>query len=668
MRKSIYVSTFFKKRLFVLLLLVLFIYIYPTLAQQNSSFIIPSKFDDYRLVTNSDSLEQVVYAQKNNPAAYLHGLIRLEMSRYNMSDKFGQDLETIKTLSELQGSALGLVMYDYVNEQILLKKNLEEAAQTALRIVRYFESKNDTLGMIMGYGYLLKSNISSEYIVWGDLSKAKAYYSKIMELSKNNVNVQVKIQAARIYLVFSKLVTGENDLKKAMPVFEEAVNLINKNPQYEYWRALLYTHIGTPLLENKAYSKLLNYNLKAYQLYGNSQLQVRIPDIYNVGNAYRLNEKYKDAEKYFLQAIELYKKTNADKLGLLSQIYGRLSATKYMQKEYDKAWGYRNTADSLNDLNHKKVKSKELLDIQIKYETEKKELENNKLKLESEKQQQKAGLLGFLAILFILISGITVWTYRRVKGKNTELMRLNALIAQQNQDLTAANRRMEHFTNTLSHDALGYISNILSYTNLGQNMSNQTEFQPIFKTIFRNTSRLRDMSENLINYNKKRQITNFQKINIKNVIQEAIEDTSKTLSEEETHIEIDDTLLVYANREFVKEMMRNLIGNAVKFRKAIPLKISISAQYYLDNFILISVQDNGIGISDEKLPHIFNEFVKLDDGLEGSGLGLFICKQIVEGMGGEIWVESKEGEGSTFFFTLLRAPLSKLSQKEQFFT
>lgn len=619
---------------------------------------LPTRFDDYMVYMNPDSLEKIVYAQKNNPTAYLHGLISLEMSRYNRSDKFGQDLDTIKALAERQGSELGLAMYDYAKGQIFLKTDLKEAAKCGQRMVHYFERRNDTLGMIMGYGYLLKSNISPEYIVWGDMLGAKAYYLKIMELSKNSVDVQTKVQVARIYLTFHQVIMKESSLKKELAVFEEAINLINQNPRYEFWRPLMYIYIGTPLFENKAYSKLLEYNLKAYQLYGDTQSKSRIPDLYNIANAYRLNEKYKEAEQYFLKAIDLYKKTNEDKPGLLSQIYGQLATSQYMQKKYDEAWGYRNTADSLNNLNHKKVKSRELLDIQTKYETEKKELENKKLLTEAAKQRQQNLFWILVAACSLIITGIIFYIYRKIRAKNAELTRLNELIASRNQDLNVANQRMEHFTHALSHNALGYINHILNYTTLGQNLSNNDDsITSVFQRIHRNASRLKSMSENLINYNKNRRTINLENFDLNSILSEAVEDLAFDLSNPDIELKIEDLPQVHANREFVKEVFRNLLGNATKFKKPnTPLSIYIkSSPNEQSDFVELQVQDNGIGIAPEKISEVFKEFVKGNKAADGSGLGLFICRQIIENLGGKIWVRSQQGEGCTFFLTLKKA-------------
>ncbi len=110
---------------------------------------------------------------------------------------------------------------------------------------------------------------------------------------------------------------------------------------------------------------------------------------------------------------------------------------------------------------------------------------------------------------------------------------------------------------------------------------------------------------------------------------------------------------VWANRSQITQVLQNLIGNAIKFRGTEPPAISVQAENTGDRW-LFSVYDNGIGIAPEYAENIFVVFQRLHTRAEypGNGIGLAICKKIVEHCGGRIWVESQVGQGSIFKFTM----------------
>jgi signal transduction histidine kinase len=118
-------------------------------------------------------------------------------------------------------------------------------------------------------------------------------------------------------------------------------------------------------------------------------------------------------------------------------------------------------------------------------------------------------------------------------------------------------------------------------------------------------------------------------------------------------LEITDPKPISCDRDRVQQVIANLVGNAIKFaRDGGRIMVRVGEG---ERGVLVSVSDNGIGMSADVLPHIFDRYWQTDDGKHrGSGLGLFIAKQIVEAHGGRIWVESVPNEGSTFFFTLPR--------------
>ena len=111
----------------------------------------------------------------------------------------------------------------------------------------------------------------------------------------------------------------------------------------------------------------------------------------------------------------------------------------------------------------------------------------------------------------------------------------------------------------------------------------------------------------------------------------------------------------------VRQVLINLLGNAIKFTQTGQVSVRLSIHPEEPNSLLFSVADTGIGIAPEYINHIFEHFTQADSGITrrfgGTGLGLAISKKLVELMGGRIWVESRLGQGSTFFFTLPAHPV-----------
>ena len=118
---------------------------------------------------------------------------------------------------------------------------------------------------------------------------------------------------------------------------------------------------------------------------------------------------------------------------------------------------------------------------------------------------------------------------------------------------------------------------------------------------------------------------------------------------------IEDSILINGDKLRITELFKNLINNAVKYTPDPGGKIIIDAKNE-NNFVTISIKDTGIGMTKDQISKVFDEFYKADasaNEMESTGLGLSICKHIVEKHGGEIWVDSAgKGLGSTFYFTL----------------
>lgn len=146
----------------------------------------------------------------------------------------------------------------------------------------------------------------------------------------------------------------------------------------------------------------------------------------------------------------------------------------------------------------------------------------------------------------------------------------------------------------------------------------------------------------------------FELTEVDAALDRALGNLRQRIAESGAKITRDPLPIVMADSTQLMQLFQNLIGNAIKFRSDKPLEIHISAQRLEEEEWLFSVRDNGMGIEPQYSDRIFVIFQRLHprDEYPGTGMGLAICKKIVECHRGRIWVESQLGAGATFYFTL----------------
>ena len=151
---------------------------------------------------------------------------------------------------------------------------------------------------------------------------------------------------------------------------------------------------------------------------------------------------------------------------------------------------------------------------------------------------------------------------------------------------------------------------------------------------------------------------NFEKININSYFKDCVDEIGADLEQKGMLFSYRNycgaNVLVTADPEQLKRVINNIINNACKYNNKAKGKVGITLTEF-DRKVQVAIKDNGMGISKEDLPHIFRRTYRADmsrNSAGGSGLGLSICKKIIEEHGGEIWAESKLRAGTTIFFTL----------------
>ena len=145
----------------------------------------------------------------------------------------------------------------------------------------------------------------------------------------------------------------------------------------------------------------------------------------------------------------------------------------------------------------------------------------------------------------------------------------------------------------------------------------------------------------------------FEPTDCQRVLETALSNLHVAIEESRATVTHDPLPTVLGDATQLTQLFQNLLGNAVKFRGTSPPRVHVSARRRSGEWIL-GVQDNGIGIDPKDMGRLFQIFQRLHarDEYPGTGIGLAVCKKIVERHGGRIWIESEPGRGSMFYFTL----------------
>jgi signal transduction histidine kinase len=234
--------------------------------------------------------------------------------------------------------------------------------------------------------------------------------------------------------------------------------------------------------------------------------------------------------------------------------------------------------------------------------------------------------------------------------------RLEELVRQRTAELERSNRDLEQFAYIASHDLQEPLRKIRSFTELLAE-----RFRPLVDEtgaryvsfVIDGANRMQQLIQDLLTYSRvSRQSTGDESADLDLAFAQAIANLEDPIRESVAVVTSDKLPRVRANGEMMVHVFQNLIGNSLKFRRG-PPRIHVDASLQNGEWI-IAVRDNGIGIPQEHLPRIFEVFQRLHSRSEypGTGMGLSICKKIVERHGGRIWAESAPGQGSTFLFSL----------------
>ena len=555
--------------------------------------------------------------------------------------------------------------------------DFEKSIEYLIKSRKLYEDFNDSVNLIHVYNHF-----GSTYQRIGNFEKALEFYKLAMQFDLlvededilleilNNIGVLYWLNAqefdsARFYILSS------------LELQPEKISALNKQ--------IIFINLGgIETLDNK-FDKALEYYRKALLQKVSYQSLYNISALFiNMGITFKGLSQYDSARYYTFKGLKIALETNTKMW--IKNAYETLYFVDSVENNYDSAMYYLSKYHAIKDSLSSEETDNKIAELEIRYETEKKEKENQELKKQNELNYRLIKnhriiivITVFAFIIFILYLATVLRSKKVQKKKNIELAKFNNKILLQQQQLENANLKLENqkdqlseliitkdkFFSIIAHDLRSPFNSILGFLELlDQEFDDlsDTKKHEIIKTLKQSSQNTYSLLLNLLDWSRSQRgmIKNKpKKINLSSIVSDAISILQEASKKKELDIynKIPVDSIVLTDPELTYTIFINLINNSIKFT---PMKgeIFISANEK-GEFLEICVEDTGIGIPKEKIPLLFNidcDYNKPGTNNEpGTGLGLIIVREFIDLMGSSIYVKSELGKGSRFCFTLPKA-------------
>lgn len=500
-------------------------------------------------------------------------------------------------------------------------KDYDLALKYYRKTLQNYERNGDILGKVV-----VLNNIGEIYKDKGLYETALKYYNQIFDLAKTNEISEFyqavgRVGMAETYMKIGKLELARSYAEQSLAVFEQAQmqeGIINAN--------LILAHVNRDEGNLQKAKKLVDVCIE-------QSVKIGIKDLSQ--KAYLLNSEILEKQKRYRESLSSYK-------------------------------NYLAISDSLLQENqsHQLALHRAELDISEKENEIALLQKNNEIKdLQLVKQRTQSRTLIIAIALLMVVIALSL-SYNKARRKANELLQeKNTQILEQHEELIRVNQTKDRFLSIIGHDLRNPIGAFKDM--IGQ----LAEFPEMFTEELRNQilDELRDEAEstyflldNLLLWAKS-QKNNIQfkpeKLKLNLVIKNNMILNARIAERKEIELKSSskEDILVDADHNMVDLIIRNLLSNAIKFTPA-KGNVDLVVELTNDDFYKLSIKDSGVGIAEKNLPRLFDDNDHLStygtDNEKGSGLGLILCREFVEMNGGTISVQSAEGKGSTFSFTL----------------
>lgn len=516
------------------------------------------------------------------------------------------------------------------------------------------ESANKIQDIIVSHIDIAETYLKAKEIDKATIHTNKAY-NYVLEQLKLKSNDETEAQLASVLKSIGNILLAQRRYEEALEKNIEALKIYQKLG-FKSRIAMASLQVAIVLLEQKKFTQAED-KFKECLVLEKHYLNPDLAELYyQMGILYRdLNNTLK-SEAMFMKSLAIANKFDLTKHA--QQANYQLFLVKFEQNDKVEALKYLNLANALSDSLFNEAKQKQTAEIELKYDIAQNEkkiqtllLNENALKLQQNRILLVGSIVFFLTLLLLL--GYIIQQHRQgfsaLKQKNEE-------IQQQYRRLEENNEILSQFAYVAAHDLKEPLRSIGSYVGLiqmkyGRELPNDAKEYMQF--VHAGVKRMYSLLTDLLDFS---QVLAQQPGAEVTRPEEVLEDVKANLR---NAIELRNAIIEYdvnlpsvrMNRLHMLQLFQNLIGNALKFSTRQPI-VRVEGKEE-NGQILLTVEDNGIGIKQEFGSKVFVLFQQLNkkDKFEGTGIGLTICKNIVEKYNGKIWFDSEENVGTKFYIS-----------------
>ncbi|MGD9929900.1 MAG: ATP-binding protein [Mangrovibacterium sp.] len=482
---------------------------------------------------------------------------------------------------------------------------------------------------------------------------------------------------------------------KAEEFYHKAYHELQGTDQLDNLVTITY-NLGTLYYLQNRLEKAEEYILKSLTDGEKMGDPIKIERCYRVLGAINYDRgDYLNAEKYYFKSLSIAKEANNPNsiLGNYRNLFFNnlmIAEETGSRERVSKGLDYFRKWDVLNDSLYQVATAEKVLELEKQYETEKKNnqiglLEKENLIKEDELKIQRAqrNSLIFIVSFILVILGIFVYFYYYYRRINRLLQAQSKHIFQQQIQIKRQNEQLQKSVNTqnklfsiIAHDLRSPLVSISNFSKLINFYLQDGDFKAVndmARQMDRKNDYVLELTDNLLSWAKSQanSLNPFwEMVSLNEITDECFHLYEPVAADKEITLICNEQedCVVWADRNMVKTICRNLINNAIKFT---PRFGRVDVWFELRGPVVwVFVRDTGVGMSEEKLKTLFDgnaqEVQYGTEGEKSTGLGLSVCKEFVEKMGGQLRVESEPEAGSTFCFTVqLFNPAVHFSQKKK---